>query len=180
MAAGQRRGYKLGQDEYDTSEAYLNRVTQRLKAEHFRIENNITYKNQTFECVARRTRFEIDKYGFVTTFFLFANFPSLNMDSLKDFSAKSFRYAERATVIPLPRGLFCGIFCFPVAIVDSIDIDTAEMLRSYAPPKHWSASEMPVVYSLASKILYYCEVTPMWGALYYDPMRLTINYMLAP
>jgi hypothetical protein len=173
--------------KYGSADVYLSEITKRLKAEHFRIDKNITYRNQTFDYVAKRTRYEIDKSGFAATFFLFARFSSLDISSLRNFSKISFKYAVRAggTIplaggIPLPRGLFLSIVCYPVAIVDTIDKDTVETLRSKAPPKHWVAGEMPVVYSLASKTLYYCEITPMWGALYYGQMRQTINNMLAP
>jgi hypothetical protein len=170
----------LNRDKRDTAEAYLSRVTQRLKADGFVIEEDITYRNQTFDCVAKRTRFEIDKFGFVATFYLFARFSSLDISSLRDFSSKSFEYARKVRGVPLPFRLFYGVVCYPVAIVGDIDKSTSEAIRSQAPPRHWLSNEMLVVYSLASGTLYYCEITPMWGALYYGQMRLTINKMLAP
>jgi len=182
----EKRGNILNRDKYDTAETYLSRVTQHLKDEHFRIYENVTYRNQNFQYIAKRTRVEIDKFGFITTFFLFARFSSLDIGSLRDFSKKSFKYAERASGIPLaggiplPRGLFNGFVCFPVAIVDAIDTDLSEIIRSKAPPKHWAAFEMPVVYSLASRTLYCSEVTPTWGQIYYAQFRLTIDVMLAP
>ncbi|MFC2005414.1 hypothetical protein ACFLVG_00410 [Chloroflexota bacterium] len=172
-------GSILNLDEYDTADAYLSRVTKRLKAEGFRIDENITWMNQTFEYTAKRIRLEIEKFGFVGTFFLFAKFSSLDRDSLAYFSAESFKYAEKVHGILLPRGLFYGIVCFPIAIVDAIDTDTAEIIYSKEPPKHWAAFEMPVVYSLVSKTLHYCVLTPTWGWIYYDQLRQTINNMLA-
>jgi hypothetical protein len=176
----------LNQEKQDTAEAYLARVTKRLKAGGFAIEENITYESQTFDYVAKRTMYEIDKFGFVATFYLFARFSSLDISSLRDFSKNSFKYAERASGIPLaggiplPRGIFFSVWCYPVVIVDDIDKDTSETIRSKAPPKHLSAFEMAVVYSLASGTLHYCEITPTWGKIYYDQMRQTINNMLAP
>jgi hypothetical protein len=173
--------------KYGSADVYLSEITKRLKAEHFRIDKNITYRNQTFDYVAKRTRFEIDKFGFAANSYLFARFSSINISSLRNFSKISFKYALRAGgIIPiaggirLPRGLYVSVWCYPVAIVDDIDNETAEAIRSQAPPKHFMAFEMPVVYSLASGTLYYCEVTPMHGALYYGQMRQTINNMLAP
>lgn len=177
----------MNQEKQDTAEAYLARVTQRLKNDGFAIEENITYMEQSFDCVAKRTRFEIDKYCFVATSYLFARLSAPDISSLRDFSAESFKYALRTSgIIPIaggirwPRGLYLGVWCYPVAIVDDIDEETSEALRNQAPPKHFIASEMPVVYSLASGTLHYCEITPMWGGLYYDQMRLIINIMLAP
>jgi len=170
----------LNKDKRDTAEAYLDRVTQRLKDDGFAIDENITYENQTFDYVAKRTRFEIGKFGFVATSYLSARFSSPDISSLRNFSAKSFEYARKVRGLPLPFRLFYGVVCYPVAIVDDIDEETSKAIRSEAPPKHWLSNEMPVVYSLASGTLYYCEITPMWGSLYYDQMRLTINIMLAP
>ena len=172
--------------KYDPADDYLSKITQRLKANGFVIRKNITYKEQAFDYVAKRTRYEIDKFGFVATFYLFARFSSLDIASLRDFSKKSFRYAERASGIPLgggillPRGFFFGVWCYPVAIVDDIDTHTEDTIRTKAPPKHWAACEMPVVYGLAWRTLYYYELTPMWGRLYWDQTRQTINNMLAP
>ena len=176
----------MNRDKGDTAEAYLSRVTQRLKANGFVIRKNITYKEQAFDYVAKRTMYEIDKFGFVATFYLFARFSSLDFSSLREFSKKSFRYAERASGIPLaggiplPRGIFFSIVCYPVAIVNDIDTHTSDAICSKAPPKHWAAGEMPVVYSLEWRTLYYYELTPIWGQFYYDQMRQTINNMLAP
>ena len=164
----------------DTSEAYLARVIQHLRVMNFHTDGNITYKKQAFEYIAKRTRFEIEKFGFATTSYLFARFHALDMDELRDFSAISFKYAEKTYGITIPRIIVYSITCFPVAIVDTIDNDTAETIRSNAPPKHFAAFEMPVVYSLASGALYYCAVTPMWGYIYYDLMRHTINNILSP
>jgi len=177
----------LNRDKQDTAEAYLARVTQRLKDDGFTVEENITYSGQTFDCVAKRTRFEIDKYSFAATSYLFARFSSPDISSLRNFSKISFKYALRTGgIIPLaggirlPRGLYVSVWCYPVAIVDDIDEDTAKAIRNQAPPKHFMAFEMPVVYSLASGALYYCEITPMHGGLYYDQMRMIINIVLAP
>jgi len=163
----------------DVAEAYMSRVIQRLKAEHFSIEENITYRNQRLNYVAKRTKFEVDKFGFTTTIFQLAKFPSVDSHPLTNFSVKSFKYAGKVS-IPWPRGFLYSIVCFPVAIVDDIDTDITEFIRNKEPPKHWAAFEMPVVYSLSSRMLYYCEATPIWGQIYYDQLRQTINSVLAP
>jgi hypothetical protein len=155
-------------------------VTRRLKDKGFRIYENVVYKNLVFEYVAKRTKFELEKFGFITTLFLFAKFTNPDVHLLSDFSAKSFNYAKKASGIHPPRGLCFGIVCFPVAIADSIDNDAAEAIRKGVFPKHWAAFEKLVVFSLELKTLYYSETTPMWGAMYHDRDRQTINEMLAP
>ncbi|MGD9116921.1 MAG: hypothetical protein PVJ61_07095 [Dehalococcoidia bacterium] len=168
------------QDKHVSAESYLSAITQRLEAEGFIIEKDITFKEQTFDYLAKRTKFEIAKRLFVTTSYVFTRFSSLDISLLRNFSATAFEYARNVRGLPLPFRFFYGVVCYPVAIVDDIDESVAKAIRSQAPPKHFMASEMLVVYSLASGALYYCEITPMWGALYYDQMRMIINAMLSP
>jgi hypothetical protein len=177
----------LNRDKSDAAEAYLSKVIQRLKADGFVIERDITFKDQTFDYVAKRTRFEIDKFSFMATSFFFARFSAPDISELRHFSKMAFKCASRAGgILPIgggihvPRMPYVSVGCYPVAIVDDINESTAKAIRSQAPPKHFIAFEMPVAYSLASGTLYYCEITPMWGALYYDQRRQTINEMLAP
>jgi hypothetical protein len=159
---------------------YLSTATERLKADGFSIIENITYKNQTFRCVAKRTRFQAEFFGFVEFFFIFAEFSTIDKLSLKEFSSKCFKYAKKYRSIPLPRGLFEGVNCFPVAVVDNVDSAVAEAVRSEAPPKHWSACEMPVICDLKAKQLYYLEKTPRWGSFYWDYFRAMVISMLSP
>ena len=49
---------------------YLTQVTDRLKQHDY----NIKYDNQHFEYVAKRTKFEIVRFGFFTTFFMFGKY----------------------------------------------------------------------------------------------------------
>ena len=159
---------------------YLSMVTQRLRANGFNITENVTYKSQTFRYVAKRTRFQLEYYGFAEFFFIFYQSQSIDRASLKNFSAKAFNYSKKFRSIPLPRGLFAGVICFPVAIVDSIDSTAAEVLRSEDPPTHWAAIEMPVVYDLGAKQLHYSHRTPYRGSLYWDSLRAMIMTMLSP
>jgi hypothetical protein len=159
---------------------YLAIVTQRLIDDGFKISEHITYKNQIFICVAKRTRWQLEHYGFAEFFFIFARFQSFDIASLKNFSAKAFDYSKKFRSIPLPRGLFESVICFPTAIVDSIDSTAVEVLRSKDPPKHWAAIEMAVVYEHKSRKLYYLEKTPYWGSLYWDRFREIIVSMLSP
>ena len=163
----------------DSAESYLSKIRLHLKAEGFRINNGITYKNQHIEYVAKRTKLEIDKFGFTTTAYLFAIFPSLEREQLQKFSQISFEYTSRKVGLLWPRSLLYSIFCFPVAIVNNIDTDVSNFIR-HNIRKHWAAFEMPVIYSIQSEELYYFELTPRWGSLYWKQLRSTINYILLP
>ena len=159
---------------------YMQTVLGRLEYEHYDIKSNITYKGQVFDYVAKRLMFEISKPAFFHKYFIFSKFHSLDTDILRTYSTKSLNFAIKTSPISLVRGLLCGIVCYSIAIVDTLDTSITERIRSKAPPYHWFAYEMPVVYSLESDELYYCGRGPWWGGLYYDEMRFTINYMLAP
>jgi hypothetical protein len=161
-------------------QGYFSIVIERLKQQNYQVRNNIKYDNQIFEYVVKRTKFEIERGGLCTTFFLFSRFKSPDNSSLKDFSAKAFRYAKKASGIHLPRGLFYSMWSFPVAIVDSIDSDTIDFIHRTEPPRHWCASEKLVVFNLKAKTLYYCTATFTWGSGYYDWDRKIIKEMLSP
>lgn len=166
--------------EHRGATEYLALVTPRLKADGFKITEHITYKNQLFRCIAKRTRFQFEFSGFAEFFFIFAEFPTLDRAVLKEFSSKCFSYAKWHRSIPLPRGLFEGIFCFPVALCDNANHHVTKTIRSDRPPMHWAANEFPVIYNLKTQKLYYFENTPLWGYLYWDYLRTTIVTMLSP
>jgi hypothetical protein len=167
-------------EERDAGKGYLTSAIQRLRAEEFNCSENVAYGDHVFSWVARRTRFELTKSGFSETFFVFAELPSVDTSSLRQFSAKCLRCAKKMRIIPLPCGLFESVWCFSVALVDGIDADTSEVVRNETPPRHWASAEIPVVYDLKSRILYYFEKTPIWGAAYYARFRKTIREMLGP
>ena len=166
--------------EPDTSSRYLSRIIERLEQSGFDCSRDVNYSNQVWACAARRTRFELTKFGFSETFYLFAEFPSIDFTGLQEYSAVSFNYALKHKSILLPRGLFESVSCFPVAVADSVDAGTAEAVRNNTPRKHWSSAEFPVIYELNSRTLHCSEKTPIWGAAYYAGFRQQIRQMLAP
>jgi hypothetical protein len=166
--------------EQNTTNDYLTKVIQRLRNEGFDCRENVTYSGQIFKYVAKRTRFELTKFGFSETFFVFAEFPLLDTSSLRKFSTKCYEYAKKTKSIPLPCGLFEYVLCFSVAITGGIDMVLAEAVRNETPTKHNASAEIPVVYDLKSNTLYYIEKTPLWGAVYYAGFRKTIQKLLAP
>lgn len=159
---------------------YLSIVKQRLNAAGFNISENINYKNQLFRCVAKRSRLQLEFHGFTEFFFIFAEFPTLEETSLREFSSKCFRYAKRYRSNPLPCGLFENVNCFPVALCDTTNHHVTKPIRSDTPPMHWSASEFPVIYNLRTQHLYYFEKTPLWGYWYWGYFRVMATDMLSP
>ncbi len=157
---------------------WLQIVRRRLSSADFVILDDISFGETAFKMVARRTRFELTKFGFSETFFIFAEFGSLNISTLRTFSTKAFQCAKEIRKIGLPCGFFEGVFCYAVAIARVVDEATENAIRNDSPPKHYSALENPVVYDLTRKKLFYFEKTPIWGAAYYKGFRTTIQTFL--
>lgn len=174
-AAGRETSASAGE-----AAAYLARVLPRLQGDGFAVAENVVYGNLTLRCVAHRSRFELTKFGNSETFFVFAEFPTLDINLLRDFSARCFEYSLKTRSNPLPCGFFESVWCFPVALAHAVESVTTEAVRTRAPPKHWAAGEMPVICDLRTHSVYYFEGTPLWGAAYYAGFRSTIQRLLAP
>jgi hypothetical protein len=162
------------------AEDYLAKIIERLKGEGFFIVKKVSYSGTAFEYIAKRTRFKMERGGFFTTFLIFSLFKNPAFDLLREFSTKSFHFADRASGIHPPRGLFYSINCFPVAVTDYIDNSTINVIRNSDFPKHWCGSEKLVVFSKEYNALYYSEKTPAWGSMYHDWDRQFIKKILAP
>jgi hypothetical protein len=159
-------------------DSWLNTVRSRLAAAGFVILDDVAFEGRTFPVVARRTRFELTKFGFSENFFIFAEFDRLTTETLRAFSADAFRCALKRGVIPLPRGLFESVWCYSIAVAKAVSEPTLESVQSDTPPKHWASAEIPVVYDLAQGRLFYFEKTPFWGAAYYAGFRKQIQRLL--
>jgi hypothetical protein len=159
---------------------YLTKVFQRLESDGFKVSKDITYGHHRFQYLAKRTRIEISKFGFIETYFIFNEYKDSELSSLHKFSNACVSYAIERSRIPLPRGFCKGIVCYSVSLIDSVDQATAKAIQTEEPPKHWATFEIPVVCDLSNRQLHYLEKTPSWGGLYWDHFRETIRYTLAP
>ena len=169
-----------GVQKHEATRDYCLKVVQRLWQLGFSVRANVQYRNQTFTHVAKRTAFEIEKFGFTRTFFILSEFDRLDVVTLRSYSKTCFKYALRRGRIPLPWGLCHNTFCYSVALAYGVDSAVAHAVRNVAPPRHWRAAEILVIYDLATKQLYYLEKTPLWGALYWDHFRNNIVEVLSP
>jgi hypothetical protein len=157
---------------------WLSTVQRRLADAGYVIREDVPLGDRTFPLVARRTAFQLTKFGSSESFFIFAEFEQLDKDSLRRFSADAFRCALRDRIIPLPRGWFESVWCYAVAITRAADDATLNSVRNDTPPRHWASGEIPVVYDLTQRKLVYFEKTPIWGAAYYRGFRKTIRRLL--
>jgi hypothetical protein len=162
------------------AQKYLSGVIERLKQKGFNIKKDIEYNNHIIEYAAKKTKFEIERFGLISTFFLFSRIIDPDIFTLRKFSSRSYEYARKGSIKFLPRGLFYGFLCIPVAIVESINPVTAELIKNMEPPRHFAASEKLVVFSLKSQTLTYCESTFAYGSIYFELDRKIINENLYP
>jgi hypothetical protein len=163
----------------DIMKDWLEEVRGRLLAGGFvLLPDDASADDTPFTMVARRSRFELTKFGFSETFFLFAEFDALNPDRMRRFSADAFRTAKQLRKIGLPCGLFESVWSYAVAMCPTVDEATRQAVQNEAPPKHWAAAEIPVIYDSTQGKLYYFEKTPLWGAAYYRGFRKEIGKFL--
>jgi hypothetical protein len=159
-------------------DSWLTTTRGRLASVGFHIIDDVPFEGRTFRLLGRRTRFELTKFGFFESFFVFGEFDRLTNETLRQFSADAFRCAKKQRVIPLPCGLFEGVCCYAVAISEAVDERTLASVRFDTPPKHWASFEIPVVYDQTQGKLSYFEGTPFWGCAYYRGFRQQIRQFL--
>jgi hypothetical protein len=159
-------------------DAWLNAARESLSAAGFVIFEHVSEDGMSFPIVARRTRFELTKFGFSESFFVFGEFDELTTPEVREFSADAYRYAKRHKTIPLPCGLFESVWSYAVALARSVDERTLDSIQSETPPKHWASAEIPVIYDQSRRKLFYFEKTPLWGSAYYAGFRKQIRSLL--
>ena len=66
------------------TQEYLLKVTPRLQRGGFKVTYNVKYDSLglSFLCVAKQTKFQVEKFGFNLTCFVFARLGSVNVNSL--------------------------------------------------------------------------------------------------
>ncbi|HMF12383.1 MAG TPA: hypothetical protein VKE94_08755 [Gemmataceae bacterium] len=158
--------------------AWLKAARENLLTAGFVIFDEVAENGMSFPIVARRSRFEVTKFGFSETFFVFGQFDELGTPEVREFSALAYQYAKQHKRIPLPCGLFESVWCYAVAVAKSVDERTLDSIRSETPPKHWASAEIPVIYDQSRRKLFYFEKTPLWGSAYYAGFRKQIRSLL--
>jgi hypothetical protein len=160
-------------------DTWLRGVRDRLDEGGFVLLEDVSSEGRTFPLLARRTRFELTKFGFSETFFIFGDFDRLTTEACRAFSADAFRCAKEHKTIYLPCGLFESVWCYAVAMAGEVGEPTLASVRNDTPPLHWASAEIPVIYDRTSGELFYFQQTPLWGSAYYAGFRKQIRRWLA-
>jgi hypothetical protein len=178
---------------------YLEDIVPRLREEFgfLDIKNNVQYEDKIFKFIARKQNFDmsISALNFRgEAFFIFAEFDQLNIDSLREFGSQCLKYAEKIaesdTSIwkPLYDFRLPSNLCFYIAFVDELDSTTRQKVLTENPLRYslnalWY--QVPVVYELNSKRLYFYEKPADWvdqftGEIAWKELRPIVKKTLLP
>jgi hypothetical protein len=161
-----------------SADAWLRKIQQNLAEAKYVLYPRGGEMDHDHALVARRSCFQLSKFGFSETFFVFEEFDTVTSKQMGEFSAAAFAHALRTRKCFLPRGLFEFVACFAVAITDRPQAAAVQMVREQTPPRHWTSVEFPVIYDRARDQLHYLEKTPLWGGAYYRGFRKTVQRLL--
>lgn len=178
---------------------YLENIIPRLREKFgfLDIQNNVKYGNKTFKFIARKQSFDMS-IGWANfrgeSFFIFAEFYQLTIDSLREFGGKCLNYAETIAESntkfwkPLYDFRLPSNLCFSIAFIDELDANTRQKVLTENPLRYslnalWY--QVPVVYELNSKRLYFYEQPADWvdqftGEIAWKELRQITKKTLLP
>ena len=161
----------------DTLDRYLEGVLKKLKQQGCSdIRKDFVLGSRTFNYIAKMSEFELPLIaGFElpfgvfnnrgTTFFMFSEFASLQMETLQQFSSQCFQWAKEevklsTTIEAIYNGRVPCHICFAAAIVDELDEKTRITMRKTNPLNNKADAlwyQVPVVYELGQQQLHIYE-----------------------
>lgn len=97
----------------------------------------------------------------------------IDLDDIDNYSSICTKYALK-NYKGLPRGIQNGVSSFNVLVSENVT-DEAIKFAISRPRKHFSLFEIPIIYDLANKKIYYYKDTPTWGLIYYNFLRQYIE-----
>ena len=150
---------------------YFESLSKSLSSEGYSVAPATSIGRYKLDLLSAKSSLEAAKLGEVTRFIIGTTLDSLTSDLVGDFSSVATKYALENKDSLLPRGVFSMVFSFPFIATGEITDDLKAWIADTVPPKHWSASEFPVLISLKEHEIYFCRKTPMWGAAYYSGLR---------
>jgi len=159
---------------------YLEKTMPRLREDFgfLDIKNNIRFEEKTFKFIAKKQSFDmsIGLFDFMfnfrgEAFFIFAEFYQLTIDSLREFGNQCLKYAEKKSEFdttflkPIYDFRWPSNLCISIAFIDQLDPITKQNILTKNPLRYslnplWY--QVPVVYELNSKQLYFYEKSDDW------------------
>jgi uncharacterized caspase-like protein len=178
-------------------EKYFATIRANLRQEGcVDIRHNLVYQGQKFDYIARIVDFEIP-FAFMLNmrgdaFFMFAQFPTIKPQGLRQFSSRCLQWAKDQVKTKTAMNAIYNMRlpchnCFSIAVVDELDDRTGQHIRKTNPFYHkvdgmWY--EIPVVYELKrQQLFYYVEARnfadQMTGEVVWKKLREIIETMLS-
>ena len=191
----------------DALNQYLQEVLQRLRQGCSDIRKDVVLGSRTFNYIARITAIELPTpllngfelpLGILNSrgdaFFMLSEFPSLQMETLQQFSSQCFKWAkEQVKVSAIVEAVLSARepahMCFAIAIVDRLDEKTRDAIRTKNPLHKMSDNllwyQIPAVYELEGKRLYLYEKSSnvfenFSGSAVWDSLRKIMQKYLMP
>ncbi len=164
----------------DSSAEYFGALSKRLSSEGYYLAPATSIGKYRIDLLAAKSSLEATKLGEITRFIIGTAMDSVTPDLVGDFSSVATKYAFDNRDSYLPRGVFAMVVSFPLIVSDDFTDDLKKWMSDTVSPKHWSATESPVLVSLKGRELYFCRKTPMWGADYYRGFRKFAEKELVP
>jgi hypothetical protein len=161
-----------------TSSTFLDDLAKRLTSAGFSVRRDFDIPPYRLDLLAGRCKFELSKFGNLTRFVAVSRGNLVDIARVQDFSARVSKYALDNPGTVFPRGFGGGVFVFPVLVSEDFDETVKNWITETSPPKHWAASEFPVLVSTGQGRVYYCRKTPVWGAAYYRGLRRFVESMV--
>lgn len=145
-----------------TYDNYLDQLYARFgKSERVEELRAISFYEEEFRVEWIATK--LKQYSFV------ASAEAITIELIENYSANCMQYAL-AHYKNLPRGMQNAVVSNNVLVSSNIDDGAIKFVQS-KPKKHFAAFELPIIVDLAREKIYYCQKTPMWGAMYYKYFR---------
>ena len=149
-------------------DTYFRSVYDRLIADGF--EMNRDKIGDLFVDIAKKKEFRLKWMATkLNIFVIMSNVNSISKDLIQWFSSVSLEYTITYKT-GLPRGVQSGAGCFALLVSTNVNEDAKRWVQQ-KPKKHFAAFEMPVICDLSNNQIYYCQKTPIWGAIYYNFFR---------
>ncbi|MEB3213788.1 MAG: hypothetical protein VKL39_20740, partial [Leptolyngbyaceae bacterium] len=173
---------------------YLEGAFQRLQDEGcLKIQEKVIHDGRTFNAIAQISDFEPGLGMRGEAFFLFSEFASFKISTLRQYSGQCLQLAREKANPSAANQAFYNFrvptqFCFAIALVDKLEEATAVDIQTTNPFKHrvdllWY--EIPVVYELSQECLfYYDKAAGFWenfrGEIAWKSLRTVIQRVLKP
>jgi len=147
---------------------YFEIVHEKLRQDKFVLRNDKL--DGLNVVVATKQEFQLLWFGTQMNIFVIMGVSDrVSREVIENFSKHAIDYAIKNNH-GLPLGFLSCVTSFALLVSSSIDEDAKQFVQgSYK--KHFAAFEMPVLFNVKSKELFYYRDTPFWGSIYYKFFR---------